>query len=443
MRKLRFCVLAVSLLPVTGPAQATTLAEALAKAYERNPSLAADREGLKVLDEDVATARSGGRPNLSGEANLTRSEIDVRGTGGIGGVRMSLPLFRGGKIRNSIRAAESNVLAGRESLRQNEIDLFYQVVDAYSGVLRDREIFELNEAQIGILDTIRAKEQRRLDLGERTITDVSQSEARLSGVIGSTTAANQQLAESKAHFAQLVGEPADGLEPLPPLPELPPTKEAALAMAVEDSPRVRQAVFAERVAQYQVKAAKGALMPTLDASAAASARDEIVQILGRKLTQNLATFQLLLTVPFFQGGGEYSAVRRAKHVASVRLNEVEEARRAIEAEVHIAWDGYQAARVAQEAYRKAIMANEKAVAGVRREALAGTRTTLDILDAERELRDARIAYANARHDEYLSGFRLAAALGRTTATQMGIPVKAYDPEEHYRRAAGRWIGFDP
>lgn len=429
---------------MAGAAEAQiTLEQAMVRAYAGNPTLLADREGLKVLDEDVATARSGGRPTLVGEANLTRSEIDVTGTGGIYGARLTQPLYRGSRIRNNVNAAETNVLAGRESLRQSEIDILLGVVDAYSAVLRDQEILELNRNMVQILDGVRAAEQRRLDLGERTKTDVSQAQARLSGVLASVSVAERRLAESRARFRSIVGDDADQLVPLPPLPQMPSSRDDAVAIAEDNSPRLLQAKHAMKVSDYQLKSAKGALLPSLDASAAVNHRNEIVQILGRKVNQDLATFQLVLTVPLFQGGAEYAAVRRAKHTREVRMHEIDEASREVMADVSVAWDRLVTARVAEAAYVEATKANEVAVAGVRREALGGTRTTLDILDAERELRDAKIAHVTAAHEEYIAGFRLIAAMGKATAADLNLPVDRYDPAAHYRRAAGRWIGFEP
>lgn len=422
---------------------ALTLPQAMVLAYRDSPTLRADREGLKVLDEDVAAAKSGGRPSLIGEGNLTRSEIDVRGTGGIVGVRLVQPLFRGLRIENNIRAARANVGAGRESLRQSEIDIFLGVAEAYSAILRDHQILALNVAMIDILGSIRGAEQRRLDLGERTITDVSQADARLSSVTASVSRAEQRLAESRSRFRTLVGVDGDGLAPLPPLPPLPDGREAAVNEALRNSPRIRQAEQAARVAQYQVKSAKGALLPSLDGIASANHRDEVIQILDRKVNQDLATFQLVLTVPFFQGGAEHAAVRRAKHVANVRTQEIEEAIREVYADVNVAWDRLAAARKARVALLAAIRANETSVRGVRREALAGSRTTIDVLDAERELRDARIEHVTAVQEEYIAGFRLVAALGKATAADLALEVTPYDPEVHYRRVADRWIGFGP
>jgi len=420
-----------------------TLEQAFATAYEDSPTLRADREGLKILDEDVAAAKSAGRPTIQGEGTLTRAEMDVKGTGYILGGRITQPIFRGFRVLNNVRAAKTNVSAGRESLRQSEIDTFSDIAGQYSTVLRDRKILKLNEALIESLTTVRDAELRRLELGERTKTDVAQSDARLATAIASLSRAQQRLAESETRFRSLVGKEPVALAPLPALLQLPATRTEAVDRAMEFSPRIRQKKLEAKVAKHQVAAAKGALAPQVDFVASINHRDEIVQILGRKLKQDFATFQAVVTVPLFQGGAEYAAIRRARHTHNVRMIEIEEEMRAVYADAAVAWDRLEAAKKARAALSTAITANETAVYGVRREALRGYRTTLDILDAESELRDARIAYEMAVHDEYVAQFGLLAALGTATAADFNLEVVAYDPDQHYRSVEGRWIGFGP
>jgi len=422
---------------------ATSLEEAFAYAYGDSPTLRADREGLKILDEDVAAARSQGRPVIQAEGTLTRAEIDVRGTGYIVGAKVTQPLFRGFRVVNNIRAAKASVQAGRESLRQSEIDAFRDIAQQYSAVLRDREVMTLTQTMIDNLTTIGQAEERRLELGERTKTDVAQSDARLASASATYSRTQQRLAESEARFRALVGKGAGTLAPLPPLPQLPTSRDQALDLAMTYSPRIRQKKLDADVAKHQLDAAKGALAPSVDFIASANHRDEIVQILGRKLRQDLATFQATVTIPIYQGGTEYAAIRRAAHTRNVRMIEIDEETRSVYADAAVAWDRLVAAQQARAALSDAIKANEVAVAGVRREALHGSRTTLDILDAESELRDARVAYANAVHDEYMAKFGLLSAIGTATASDFHLEVTPYNPDEHYRATQTRWIGFGP
>ena len=213
---------------VAEPPRALTLEEAFVAAYKDSPTLRADREGLKILDEDIAAAKSAGRPTIQAEGTFTRAELDVTGNGYIVGARLTQPVFRGFRVANNVKAAQTNVRAGRESLRQSEIDVFREVATQYSAVLRDREVLSLNQALIGNVQTIRQAELRRLELGERTRTDVAQSEARLASALASLARAEQYLSESETRFQSLVGQRPTALAPLLPLPQLPGSRAAGM-----------------------------------------------------------------------------------------------------------------------------------------------------------------------------------------------------------------------
>lgn len=423
--------------------QPMTLADMLAATYRNNPTLGADREGLKILDEDVSTARAAARPTLVAEGTLTRSEFDVIGTGGIGGVRVNQPLFRGGRVRNNVRAAETNVLAGRETLRQSEIQVVERVVAAYAGVLRDREAVALNDESIAALGRIAKGEQDRMEIGDGTTTNLAQARARLAGATALRDTVRRRLDQSVAAFRQLTGVEPGALAPLPPLPELPTDRDTAVDQATDLNPEVRQARLARRVADYQRKAAEANLLPTLDFSGSFQRRDEIVQILNREIRQTLGTFQLVLTVPLFQGGGEYAAIRRAKHVVGVRDFEIAEIEREVGLDVAVAWSALRTARDSVENYGRVVAENQTAVNGVKREAQFDQRTVIEVLNAEAELRNASISLIDSRHDAYVAAVRLLAAIGRLTPESFGAQIDRYDPDVHYRAVSHKWIGTGP
>ncbi len=413
---------------LAGSARGTTLTEVLARVYQANPTLQADRAGLRALDEDVRAARAGGRPAIIAEGNLTHSALDVDGTGGVIGARVNQSLFRGGRVTNSVRAAAANVRAGREALRLSENQIFLETVQSYADVLRDREITRLNKELVANLERQVQLERRRLELGERTRTDVTQAEARLANARSTSIVASATEQSSAERFQLLAGSLPSSLEPLPGPKQMPPSRDAALATALANNPEVQRTVYGEEAARYLVRVAQSARMPTLDASAAVSKRDEIVQILDRKLNQELATFQLVLTVPLYQGGSEFAAIRRAKHVNNVRRLEIEEAVRRATVDTNVAWDSYVATSSAVLANRQAVALTEQALVGVRREALLGSRTTIDVLDAERDLRDARVTLASSQRDASVAAYSLLAAMGQLTATNLSLPVTLYDPE---------------
>jgi len=135
---------------LSGTAAADTLRDALVSAYQTNPTLTGQRQSLEATDATVAIAKAAGRPQVSAtlgvNRDLTRRGIlDVPGSKGpsvSGGVDISYPLFSGGSVKNSVRAAQTRVQAGRATLRAVEGDVFTLAVSSYMDVIRDRAIVE-------------------------------------------------------------------------------------------------------------------------------------------------------------------------------------------------------------------------------------------------------------------------------------------------------------
>src|SRR3954466_10115080 len=255
---------------MAGTAAADTLRDALVSAYRTNPTLTAQREALRASDASVAIARAAGRPQVSGTVglnrDLTRSGIlDTGGKGPTlsGGVDLSVPLFNGGSVRNSINAAKTRVEAGRATLRAVEGDVFVQAVAAYMDVIRDRAIVELNANNVKVLQTNLEATQDRFQIGDLTKTDVAQSEARLQLGRSQLAVAQGQETSSEATYRQVIGHQPGQLAPPPPLPPLPASAEQAVQIALSNNPDL-VAISREAVAAgYDVRVAQAGRLPTL------------------------------------------------------------------------------------------------------------------------------------------------------------------------------------
>src|SRR3954470_21392032 len=271
-RKLVSAPLIAALL--AGTASADTLRDALVSAYQANPTLTAQREALKGTDATVAIARAAGRPQISGTVginrDLSRSGIlDVGGKGPSvsGGVDLSYPLFNGGSVRNSVKAAETRVEAGRATLRAVEGDVFVQAVSAYMDVIRDRAIVELNQNNVKVLETNLEATTDRFKIGDLTRTDVAQSEARLQLGRSQLASAQGRLAASEATYRQVIGHAPGQLAPPPPLPPLPKSEDEAVRIALANNPDLIATSREALAAGYDVNVARAGRLPTLSAQA--------------------------------------------------------------------------------------------------------------------------------------------------------------------------------
>ncbi|MEM9422322.1 MAG: TolC family outer membrane protein [Pseudomonadota bacterium] len=418
------------------------LKSVLTKVYENNPTLAVDRAGLRALDEDIAIARTGRRPTILAEGTVQRTEIDIENTGMVGGIRVVQPLFRGFQTRNAIRAARANVEAGRATLAQTENNILVDAAVAYVEVVAARESLALNKRLVEILEALKTAEETRLSKGERTKTDVAQSKARLADANAAVAIAGQVLSASEHGFRRLVGEaPNDDLPPIQNVPPLPPSREEAVSIAKGNSPFLQRLRSSEEAASHLVRQQRGQLYPTVSAQASLQHRDQVFELTGVDIEQTLGTVGVTVTVPIYQAGGVAAQVRRAKHVRELRRLELIEGRQTIITATETAWSTYQTARAARDANQLSVLANRVALDGVRVEALNGSRTTLDVLNAELEHNSAQLRLAAAERDRLIAAFDLLAILGRFTASNMGLDVELYDPSVNYEKGNDAWFSL--
>jgi outer membrane protein len=281
--------------------------------------------------------------------------------------------------------------------------------------------------------------RQRFDVGQITSTDVAQSEAQLAAGEATLHAAESTLMTTRATYRRIIGVDPSGMSPASPVDRLaPPTLRAAIALGAAQNPSVTAAMYGVDVSQLQVKIAEGALWPTLIAQANINRQWE-PSLLTPKLFTN--SVMLNLSVPIYQGGAEYSAIRLDKEaVGQQRLN-LDEVRNEAQANVVQAWGQLQAAKAQVDAAQRQGEASERALTGVRNEARAGQRTTLDVLNAQQALVNARVSLITAQHDRVVASYSLLSSVGRLSAQVLALPVSIYDPSVHYHQVRDSWFGL--
>ncbi len=434
----------------THSARAETLEDALVAAYNSNPDLRAERANLRSVDENVSQAISGWRPTVSldGSVGLTnrvsapsfspdRSQ-DLEPV--TGAATVTQPVFTGFQTLNSFRQAQAQVRAGRANLISVEQQILLAAVTAYIDVWRDTAVVSLNQNNVAVLRKQLEAAQDRFSVGEITRTDVAQSEARLSGAISALITSESQLTNSRATYARIVGNSPGTLEPPPALPPLPPTQDEALSIALTTNPDLERARNNERAAAFSVAVTRGSLLPQISFQGQLATAED-TSITGSQSGEKSISGQL--SWPFYQGGRVQSQIRQARQLKRQNQALIISADRETREGVAQAWSGLTSARATIESDREQVRANEIAYEGVQREAEVGSRTTLDVLDAEQELLDARVALVSSQRNEIIAGYQLLEAVGHLTAERLELPVEAYDPLRNYRsvkwRPFGTWI----
>jgi outer membrane protein len=465
-RALASVALTVVMTGLAAPAWADTLQEAIALAYRTNPTLQQQRANQRALDEIVPQARAGLRPEIgvSASASYTRTDsggsagidvngdgiVDFPGSGGVtesdtGGATLSLSqtLYSGGRIARGIDAAEANVLSGRESLRSIEQQVLAGVIQAYVDVQRDVEILRIREANLAVLRRQLDESNARFEVGEITRTDVAQSEARLAQSESDLAGARAQLSVSRAAYAAVVGQsPTDLVDP-PALPGVPTDFEVALDIGLAENPGVLAAVYELRAAEASAAQARSAYRPSVGLTGSYGGSDDLSSF---DLTRN-TSFRAgaTVTVPLFTGGLNRSRVAQALEQANAARIAIAGQNRAVLQDVSSSFAQIISTNAQLSAGQEAVRAASVAAEGVRQEQQVGLRTTLDVLNAELELRNAEITLASARRNQYVAQASLLSAMGRLGGEDLDPGLDLYDPAENAARVRNRgalpWDGI--
>lgn len=429
-------------------ARAQSFSDALGLAYQNNPALEGDRAGQRANDELVPQARSAELPQVSGSGNIGR-EWSVIGNQphdyravtqpGQGGFTINQAIYHGGSIEAGVDQAENQVKAGRATLLNTEQTVLLAAATVYLDVMRDQAVVDLNVSNEQVLTRQLEATRDRFRVGELTRTDVSQSETRLASARADRVSAEGQLAASRATYARVMGEMPGTLRQ-PPMPTtLPGTMDDAIARAETEAPAVVAAKYNLEAAVNGVDIATGALLPSLDAQATYS-RYWDQATTGVNGQYDIGVVGAQITIPLYQGSGPTAKIRGAKQTRIQRRNQMDEAIREAREGAIQAWMALSTARGAIAAYEVQVQSALVALDGVKQEQTVGSRTILDVLNAQQELLNARVQLVRAHHDEQVAAYKVLAAVGEMTAVKLGLDVPVYDVKAHYNEVRDKLWG---
>ena len=436
-------------------ASAETLADAIALAYQTNPTLQGQRASQRALDESIVQARTGLRPQV--DASASASASDSQGTGNAArgssaGLSVSQALYTGGRVSSQIGAAEADVMTGQQGLRSVEASVIQAVITAYVDVRRDQERLRISQENVAVLQRQLDEARARFEVGEITRTDVAQAEARLAASKASLASAQAQLAISRASYAAIVGQNPGDLEAEPSLETfLPPAVEDAFDAAEQNNAQILGAQYAERASAARVALARSSRLPTVTASGSVgftgtTAQQSFLPPTGAGGAfddyQRSVSGRVSVSVPLFTGGLISSQVRASQERNNADRQSIEETRRSVLRTVSQAWNSLIGARANLTANEEQVRAARIAFEGVRQEAQVGLRTTLDVLNAEQELRNAELSLVSARHDEYVAAAVLLSAMGKLEARYLVPGVEQYDATAN-GRTFSHMLGWTP
>jgi outer membrane protein len=428
-------------------------------AYRNNPQLNAQRAATRSIDENVPTALSGYKPKVSATASLTEQYLDnttktvvsggpplytqQKGAMAVSnaGMTATQTLYNGFQTGNRRRQAEGEVYAARETLRNTEQTVLLNGATAYMNLLRDAAVLEVQRSNVNVLEVTLRQTRDRFAAGEVTRTDVAQAESSLAAGRAQLATAESNYVTSRANFRQVIGvEPPARLAPGAPVDRFfPRTLPGAKERGAAQHPSITTSMYNVDVALFQVKIAEGALYPTV--SAVGNVQKQYGSTASLAILETVsASLGAQMSVPLYQGGAEYSAIRQSKEILGQRRLDLDTARLQVEAAIVQSWGQLESAKAQINATQAQVTAAEVALNGVREEARVGQRTTLDVLNAQLALVNARVSLVTAQHDRVVASYSVLANVGSLSPQVLGLNTEVYDPMVHYQQVRDAWVG---
>jgi outer membrane protein len=425
------------------PAKAMSLDEAIAQTLARNPSLASAQFSYNATYASQFVTLADMLPNVSAFASTTLSNTDAEfyGTGEINpaanigdtdsdsyGVQVSQNLFASGRYLNAFRSKRAEIRSEAKNLVNTEQQIILQAVTAYLDVIRDQLIAEVNEQNVVVLSKQLEAVMDRFEVGVVTRTDIAQSEARLAGAKSNYLSAQSRLLGARAVYREVIGLEPEEIKQPEALPNLPNSLDAARSAARAASPTLASAREMSDSGRYSAYSAIGMALPSVTVTGSHSFTEDPSSVLVGTETE-VTTVQVQLKVPLFMGGRSIAGVTAAYDYQDALARNVHAAANAVDRSVIVAWNNFEAATSAIAAREQQIAASEVALEGVREENSLGTRTNLDVLDAEQDLLDARVTLVQAERDQWVAAYALLSSMGHLTGARLGIQAANIDPDE--------------
>ena len=423
----------------TVQAKAETLADALIGAYNTSGLLEQNRAVLRAADEDVAQAVAALRPVINWSSDATRQFGTSRSASTnntivptvsntiSASLVAELTLYDGGQNRLAIATAKEAVLGTRQSLINVEQQVLLSAVEAYLEVRRALETVALRQNNLRLINQELRAAQERFEVGEVTRTDTALAEARLAQARSQLAAAQGALEIAREQYLAVVGRLPDNLQPVRSLPNLPASVPAAKAIAVRQHPQIQSVQHQVAAAELNILRAEAAMKP----SVRLAGRLTVTEGIDTERFNRGGSIGIEAGGPIYQGGRLTSLVRQAMANRDASRGQLLQVVDQVTQNVGAAYAQLRIARASLESTDRQVRAATVAFRGVREEAALGARTTLDVLDAEQELLNARTARISAQVDESLAAYRVLSTLGRLTASNLGLNVPQYDPVNYY------------
>lgn len=424
-----------------------TIEQSMELAYKNNYTLKAQRENLKITNESKTQALSGFLPSITAsiirgrETQSFGSSPSTKQNTASESISINQPIFKGLKTTNQIKKSNHDINSARQGLFLTEADILLETISSHMEIVKNQQVFELNQNNIGVLQENLDSTNLRFKLGEVTSTDVAQSEASLADAISQKIIAEGNLKASLSTYEKLTGfKPNPNALKIPTaVTEIEQSLQQLIEFANKNNPTLKMIDFNIKSAKSNINIEKSTIFPQVDLQA--DKRRQKGALFSGGADIDTETVQVVVSIPLYQSGAEYSKVRQAKHSANISQINYNEQKQALKEIMTQVYRNYKVAIATIDSNKKLISSFEKSLNGVQAEAKEGARTTLDVLEAEQDLFNAKTNLILSKKDKLLSYYNILALKGDLNYDKLNLNVEKYDVLEHYNKVKYKFIGF--
>ena len=412
---------------------ATTLIQALSKAYKDNSKLNAERENLEISKEEINEAKSDFLPSVTisgyvSNENTTkltnRSGADVQSTDvepSQESILIEQTLFQGlGGVAN-LKKSNIGLELSKSRLKKAEQEILFEAIEAYTNLIINKKKVGINILNVNLIERQVENDKNRLERSEINLTDLAQSEASLAGANAKLIETQNQLITSKLNYEKTIGiinNYEDLRETYVFNYELPRSLASANQIAKKENPDLNIAILELKLSQQDVLIAQSELSPSASLSYKITRTDDTSSSYDETDKEIL---KAEASWPIFSGGKNIASLKKSKSLRQQKQLLLEDSKKSNKALVANAWSNFQSSKSFLTAIRSQVNAAEIANEGITIEYESGSgRSTLDVIQSNSILLNAKINLVNSKRDFFLSQFKLLASIGRLTGSYLGL-----------------------
>ena len=411
---------------------AVTLFEALTEAYKNNPELNAERENINVSKENLKISKGNYLPSviISGSKSQEDTSKLTNRAGGDATINDVDPLTQSLTIEQTlidlginadVQKNQIGINLSKIKLLKKEQEILLKAVEAYSGLILAKEKSKINESNLNLLERQIETDRARLQRGQITLSDLAQSEASFAGAQANFIQSQNEIISNKLNYENVIG-PISNIDYLEKNFNinfvLPNNLSSAINISKKNNPELNIAKLEYKQSTKDVLISQSDLSPSAKLSYENSRSEDISSTYDKR---NKEIFKATVSWPIYSGGKNIASLKKSRNLQNKKRLLLDSVTRTNDTNVATAWSTFQSSKSLLNAVKTQVKAAEIANEGIAVEYESGLgRSTLDVIQSNSILLDARITLANSERNHLLSQFKLLKSIGLLNSSYLKL-----------------------